>query len=183
MHSKAPRCRERLVDLAARTTDSGEMVPREQSVELDWGGGLPPHVAGLFERAYFTQMTAIFGDHQHNFEAEITIFPLGPTTRSSHPFNGIRWDFCYVEDLRPDGSVYEVNMIYPEFVDENGHAVADDIPLEGSYRARMHIVFGESIAYHRNRLTVGTKFYCTEGARKVAEGIVTSLSPMNPAEG
>lgn len=124
-------------------------------------------------------MTGIFGEHPHNFEAEITIFPPGPTTGSSYPFNGIRWDFCYVEDLRPDGSVFDVNMIWPEFVDQSGHPISKDVPLKGTYRAKMHIIMDEMIAYHRDRLSVGTKFFCTEGARKVAEGVVTSLSRMS----
>jgi hypothetical protein len=45
----------------------------------------------------------VFGDLRHSFEAEITIRPLGPETRKTHPFNGIRWDFCRVEYLDERG--------------------------------------------------------------------------------
>jgi hypothetical protein len=41
------------------------------------------------------------------------------------------------------------------------------------------IVADERIAYHRDRLLIGSKFYCTEGARKVAKGVVTSLNAMS----
>ena len=40
----------------------------------------------------------------------------------------------------------------------------------------MHIVFDNMVEVHFQRLALGTKFFCMEGSRKVAEGIVTSLS-------
>ncbi len=59
----------------------------------------------------------VFGDHRHSFEADITILALGPDTRRTHPFNGIRWDFCRVEDLDERGWAREISMVWPEFVD------------------------------------------------------------------
>jgi len=120
----------------------------------------------------------VFGDHRHNFEADITILPLGPDTRSRHPFNGIRWDFCYAEDLDEGGRAREVSMVWPEFVDELGVSIAADVPLHGRLRALMHVVVPEMVERHLQRLRIGTQFVCTEGSRPVARGVVTSLSPM-----
>lgn len=53
----------------------------------------------------------VFGDHRHSFEADITILPLGPDTRKTPPFNGIRWDFCLVEDLDERGWASEISMV------------------------------------------------------------------------
>jgi hypothetical protein len=121
-------------------------------------------------------MGGVFGDRQHDFEADIS--PLGPETRKTHPFNGIRWDFCYADDLDDDGRPRQISMIWPEFVDETGASILGGVPIEGRLHARMHIFVREAVELHRQRLTIGTKFYCAEGSRKVAEGIVTSLSPM-----
>ena len=126
--------------------------------------------------------SGIFGKHKHNFEAEIEIFPLGDTTRSTHPFNGIRWDLRYAEDDdRPGDEKFQIYMVWPEFLDDDGNSIPHGVPLIGTYRALMHIVVEEMIDVHRQRVTVGTEFFCTEGRRKVAKGVVTSLSPMNDA--
>lgn len=120
----------------------------------------------------------LFGNLRPHFEADITILPLGPATRSAHPFNGIRWDLCYPEDFDDRRLASIVSMVWPEFVDESGKTIPSDIPLKGQLRARMHIVFPEMVEKHRQRLKVGSQFYCTEGTRIVAEGVVTSWYSM-----
>lgn len=124
------------------------------------------------------RVVGIFGDHQHSFEADITILPLGPDTRRTYRSNGIRWDFCLVEDLNDRGLATDVYMVWPEFVDESGASIPAGVPLEGRLHALMHIVAPDMIDKHRERLKVGSRFVCTEGPRPVAEGVVTSLSPM-----
>ena len=120
----------------------------------------------------------LFGNHQHDFEANITILPLGPDTRKTHPFNGIRWDFCLLEDLDDRGCAPNVSMVWPEFVDEEGVTIPVGVPLKGQLRALMHIVVPEMVEKHRQRLNVGSRFVCTEGSLTVAEGVVISLESM-----
>jgi len=96
-------------------------------------------------------------------------------TRTRHPFNGIRWAFAYAEDFKDDGSVVAVSDVWPEFIESNGNAIAEDIPLSGILNARMHIVFPEMMPTHMKRIKVGTRFYCMEGDRKCAEGVVTTI--------
>lgn len=122
----------------------------------------------------------VFGpkDHRHSFEADIDILPLGPETRRTHPFNGVRWDFCLVEDLDERGWAGEVSMVWPEFVDQSGASIPTDVLLQGRLHALMHVVVPEMVEKHRQRLKVGSRFVCTEGPRPVAEGVVTSLAPM-----
>lgn len=67
-------------------------------------------------------------------------------------------------------------MIWPEFIDDAGVSIRKGVPIEGRLRARMHIFVREAVELHRPRLAIGTKFYCVEGSRKVAEGVVTGLS-------
>ena len=50
-----------------------------------------------------------------------------------------------------------------------------DVPLEGVNDARMHIVFTDRVDYYMKRIQIGQRFYCMEGARKVATGIVTAM--------
>jgi hypothetical protein len=90
----------------------------------------------------------VFGDHLHSFEADITILPLGPDTRKTHPFNGIRWDFCRVEDLDERGWAREISMVWPEFVDESGTPIPAGVPLLGRLHALMHVVVPEMAEHH-----------------------------------
>jgi hypothetical protein len=113
---------------------------------------------------------------ENQFLAEITIFPLGPDTRQANAFNGIRWAFSYANDDDANGREPETSDVWPEFLDQAGNALPSDVPLQGTIPARMHIVFPNMVGVHFNRLRVGTRFFCMEGSRKVASGIVTSLS-------
>lgn len=114
-----------------------------------------------------------FPQRDPDFLASIDIYPCGPETRSVPPFNGIRWNFIFAQSLANDGlSDAMRQMIFPEFVDNNGDQIADKIPLIGKYDAKMYII---AISNDAPAITVGTKFYCAEGSRIVAEGIVMSL--------
>lgn len=107
-----------------------------------------------------------------DFEADIRILNQAEGGRKTPPFNHIRWDFCYADDDPSDG----IHMIWPLFVDANGDAIAQDIPLKGKQRARMYIVDRSRVSYHADRLSAGTHFNCHEGKRVVAVGIVTRIS-------
>lgn len=125
-------------------------------------------------------MSKLYGSNKHHFEAEITILPLGPNTRNTHPFNGIRWAFSYTDDW--DSGNLTVSDVWPEFIDENKNSIPCDIPLSGILNARMYIVCLEMVPIHMKRLLVGTKFYCTEGTRVCATGIVTKLEDIKLSE-
>ncbi len=116
-----------------------------------------------------------------HFRATITIFPLGPKTRSTHPFNGIRWGFVYADEfdkLGLDGNTYHglYSDVFPEFMVTETEAMDADIPLQGTLFAIMHILAPNMIPVHFERLKIGTSFYCMEGSRPCAEGKVTKLS-------
>lgn len=107
-----------------------------------------------------------------DFEARIRILTEVEGGRKTPPFNGIRWDFRYADDA-PGAEIF---MIYPDFFDDEGESLPPDEQISGTRNARMHIVVKEMIPrVHQNRIGVGTKFYCVEGARAVAEGEVTKL--------
>lgn len=113
-----------------------------------------------------------------DFEAEITILTAEQGGRVNPPHNYIRWDFGYVEDnpLETKRNLpANIYMIYPNFLDEGGIPVPKGMPLDGTYKARMHILNKEMVEYHRGRLTVGTNFNCHEGSKIVARGTVTRL--------
>ena len=122
-------------------------------------------------------MTDIYST-EADFEAEITILTSEQGGRMNPPYNYIRWDFGYAED-NPDepkrNLSAEIYMIYPNFLDPNGLSIPSGISLEGTLRARMHILVREMVEYHRRRILVGTKFNCHEGSKIVARGVVTKL--------
>lgn len=123
-------------------------------------------------------MGAFFENRKHDFEAEILFLPLGPTTRTTHPFNGYRWEFCFADDLDETGRPRQISHIWPELIDDTGASIPTDVPIEGRLHARMHIWVRDAVDLHRQRLAIGTKFYCVTGSRIIAEGVVTSLNPM-----
>lgn len=122
-------------------------------------------------------MTKFYETREQHFTARINIYPLGPDTRKTHPFNGIRWAFAYADDLNADGLPSSVSDVWPEFVDDCGEPFADEIPMQGELTANMHIIVAAMVPFHMARLEMGTKFYCMEGKRKCAEGIVTAITP------
>jgi hypothetical protein len=110
----------------------------------------------------------------HDFEAAVRIFSLEEGGRKSPAFNHIRWDFVYA-----DGAPGELYMIWPDFVDRNGKSLPADkpLPLDVELSARMTVVVEEMRAkVHRARINVGTRFFCCDGPRRVAEGRVTKIT-------
>jgi len=112
---------------------------------------------------------------QPDFEAEVTILPLGPDTRSSPARNGIRWAFAYPEDTTR--SPITAADIWPIFVDAQGERIPDDQPLSGTMRALMHMITMDWTHPYTQRIVVGLKFNVMEGTRTVATGVVTALFP------
>jgi len=110
-----------------------------------------------------------------DFEAMIRIFTKSEGGRSTPPFNGIRWDFAYAEN-QPRGEVY---MIHPDFYDEHGDSLPTDrtLPVGVEMPARMVVIFDEMREQvHRSRIREGVRFYCHEGAKRVAESRVTKIT-------
>jgi translation elongation factor EF-Tu-like GTPase len=110
-----------------------------------------------------------------DFEATIRIYSKADGGRSTPAFNGIRWDFAYAEDQLPN-SLY---MIWPDFYATDGMSLPTDqgLPIGVPLHARMLILMDEMRSeVHRARLAPGTRFYCHEGARRVAEGVVTRIT-------
>ena len=110
-----------------------------------------------------------------DFVALIRIFSTAEGGRSTPAFNGIRWDFSYASDQTTD----TLFMIYPDFYDAHEDSLAADAPLPTGVElpARMVVLADEMReTVHRDRIQVGTTFYCHEGQRRVAQGRVLRLT-------
>ena len=110
-----------------------------------------------------------------DFEATINILSTEAGGRINPPFNGIRWDFAYAAD----GDTDSLFMIWPDFFDEAGDSLPTDQPLAigVDLPARMTVVVDEMREQvHRQRIAVGTTFYCHEGRKRVAFGTVTRIT-------
>ena len=110
-----------------------------------------------------------------DFEARIRIFSSAEGGRRYPAVNGIRWDFAYAEP-QPGDALY---MIWPDFLDEACHSRsdADLLPVGEELPARMMIVVDamrEQV--HRSRIAPGVRFFCHEGGKRVAEGVVTRVT-------
>jgi len=120
---------------------------------------------------------SVFGESEGHFRAIIEVYPCGSDTRKKPAFNGIRWAFAYAADMNELGAgTAPQSDVWPEFLDETGKSLANEVPLIGEYSAIMHIVSDHMVDVHFKRLEEGTKFFCMEGRRKVARGRVTGLS-------
>jgi hypothetical protein len=115
------------------------------------------------------------GSKQPDFEAEITILPLGPTTRSSPAYNGVRWNFAFPEEMSAEVSTQA--FIWPVFLDPDGKPLASDIPLEGTLKAHMHMVTIDWNHDYARRIRAGCAFVLMEGPWTVATGVVTTVFP------
>ena len=114
----------------------------------------------------------------NDFEAAIRIFREDEGGRKTSPFNGIRWDLNYAEEM-PAVGLY---MVWPIFFGDDGQPLAADLalPVDRPLRARMYIVIDEIRAQtHRSRIKIGTRFFCCEGPRRVAEGEVTRITGLH----
>ena len=110
-----------------------------------------------------------------DFQAVIRIYTTAEGGRPSPPFNGVRWDFAYADD--PPAK--ELFMIHPDFCDEHGDSLPTDkpLPLSVELPARMVVIVDEMREQvHRSRVLEGVRFYCHEGAQRVAEGRVTRIT-------
>jgi translation elongation factor EF-Tu-like GTPase len=129
----------------------------------------------------------VHGSYQKDdFEARIRIFGVAEGGRRSPAFNGIRWDFAYVEGQRPPGTMH---MIWTDFLDDSGNSRSDErpLPVGEELSARMTIIVDEMRdQVHRARIAPGVRFYCHEGGNRVAEGVVTRVTGLfepRPAPG
>jgi len=68
---------------------------------------------------------------------------------------------------------------WPDFVDEAGESLPTDqaLPIGVALQARMTILTDEMRSkIHRDRISVGTGFYCHEGSKRVTVRTVTQLT-------
>ena len=116
-----------------------------------------------------------------DFNADVTIFTEPQGGRSSPVRNGIRWDLCYAADDVADG----LWQIWPDFLNTDGDSLPDDVPLptDTVIPARFCICRDSLRPYHSSRIGVGVEFYCHEGARRVAHGVVTEVTGLGGASG
>ena len=106
-----------------------------------------------------------------DFQARIRFFSLEEGGRRSYP-NGIRFDFKYTDDEK------NIYMIWPDFFDSKGNSLSIEemLPLDIWLDARMYIVVPEMREkVHRLRIGEGIKFYCMDGHRRIAEGVVSKV--------
>lgn len=115
---------------------------------------------------------------EHRFRAIIRMFSLGPNTRASHPFNGIRWNIVFKEDFDEAGAGAVQNTIWPLFRQSDDAQIPAGVPLQGALPATMHIMFPEMTKDHMKKVKMDGEFYCLEGARVVAHGRITDISPV-----
>ena len=118
-----------------------------------------------------------------DFEATIRIYTAAEGGRRTSAFNGIRWDFVYAERQPPD-TLY---MIWPDFFAAGGLSLPTDQPLPVGVElsARMSVVVMDEMRaeVHRGRIAPGVRFFCHEGGRRVAEGVVTRITGLFAARG
>ena len=92
--------------------------------------------------------------------------------RTGPPFQHYRCDWSYEGD-DPSKGIY---MIYPEFVAEDGSLIPEGVPVPVSGIATMWILSHDMrVQVHRERVCEGIRGYFMEGARRVAEAVVSRV--------
>lgn len=110
-----------------------------------------------------------------DFEATIRIFREEEGGRRTPPRNGIRWDLCYADD-DPKETLW---MVWPDFLDQSGESrpEEEELPVGVQLPAKMFVLVDAMRSeYHRKKAAVGVRFYCHEGPKRVAEGVITKIT-------
>ena len=93
--------------------------------------------------------------------------------KTGPPYQHYRCDWSYDGD---DISKTGLYAIWPEFLDSDGQVFPDKIQISPTGKATMWIVSPKlTEQVHRFRIKEGTKGYFMEGARRVAEAVVTRV--------
>jgi hypothetical protein len=93
--------------------------------------------------------------------------------KTGPPFQHYRCDWTYEGD---DISKTGVYAIWPEFLDSEGNLLTEKAQVSESGKATMWIVVAKMIPQvHGSRIKIGTKGFSMEGARRVAEAVVTRV--------
>jgi hypothetical protein len=99
--------------------------------------------------------------------------------RKTPPLQGYRCDFQYADDPKD-----QAWMIYPCFLDLRGRPFAPEVSVPAKVDAHFRILDPQLRATeHAKRLREGTRFFLVEGARRVADGIVTELLAVENSAG
>ncbi len=88
-------------------------------------------------------------------------------------YQHLRCDFMYDgDDAKTDG----IYMIHPEFLEQNGMPLEENVPVPLEGYATMWILMPEMRQrIHRARIRVGTWGYFMEGSRKIGEVVVEAV--------
>jgi hypothetical protein len=111
--------------------------------------------------------------HWADFEVRYRFLTTeGGGRRTGTPFQHYRCDWSYEGD-DPSLGIY---MIYPEFMAEDGSVMPESVPVPASGIATMWILSHDlRVQVHRARIRQGVRGYFMEGARRVAEAVVTRV--------
>ena len=106
-----------------------------------------------------------------DFEGLVRVLTEREGGRLTPAFNGVRWDLRYHHE--PDD---RLSMVWPEFIDEAGEPLSTDRALTGLIRARFFVVDDGMRAFHRQHARPGVGFFCVEGPRVCAVGVITRVT-------
>jgi hypothetical protein len=111
--------------------------------------------------------------HPPDFEVRYRFFTSEEGgRRTGPPFQHYRCDWSYDGDDVSKG----IFMIWPEFLADDGSPLQEDAIVPGSGFATMWIVSDDMRGQvHRAKIQEGVKGYFMEGARKIAETVVTRI--------
>lgn len=115
-------------------------------------------------------MTRLY-PRRDDFEADVRILSAAEGGRKSPPYNGIRWDLRYFHETEAGAW-----MVWPEFLDESGAMLPADRPVTGFVKARFYVIAAERREFHRGQARPGVGFFCVEGAKVCAAGVVTRVT-------
>ena len=110
---------------------------------------------------------------QADFEVRYRFLTSGEGgRRTGPPFQHYRCDWSYEGD-DPSKGIYS---IYPEFLAQDGLLIPEGVPVPISGIATMWILSHDMrVQVHRARIREGITGYFMEGARRVAEAVVTRV--------
>lgn len=88
-------------------------------------------------------------------------------------YQHLRCDFMYEGDDPVKDGIY---MIHPEFIDQDGRPLGEELPIPLEGKATMWVLVPEMRAsIHCSRIAVGTRGHFMEGPRKIGDVTVEQI--------
>ncbi len=114
--------------------------------------------------------------YKPDFVVSYRLYPLTEGGRKV-TYQHLRCDFMYEGDDPVKDGIF---MIHPEFIDQDGRPLSEELPVPLEGEATMWVLVPEMrVSIHCRRVTVGARGHFMEGPRKIGDVRIEKISALH----